>query len=71
MDGEQIIGVVVSKLEEHRNGVMRGYIAMLAVKEQYRGKGIGTLLPLPLPPSHLTTNTPSQPPNSSKWPSTP
>ncbi|RPB08562.1 acyl-CoA N-acyltransferase [Morchella conica CCBAS932] len=44
MDGEQIIGVVVSKLEEHRNGVMRGYIAMLAVKEQYRGKGIATKL---------------------------
>ncbi|KAL0637768.1 N-alpha-acetyltransferase 30 [Maublancomyces gigas] len=43
-DGDQIIGVVVSKLEEHRGGVMRGYIAMLAVKEQYRSQGIATKL---------------------------
>lgn len=45
MDRETMIGVVVSKLENHRGGAMRGYIAMLAVKEQYRSRGIGTMLP--------------------------
>ena len=38
------MGVVVSKLEPHRGGPMRGYIAMLAVKEEYRGKGVATKL---------------------------
>lgn len=38
------MGVVVSKLEPHRGGPMRGYIAMLAVKEGYRGKGVATKL---------------------------
>jgi len=33
--------VVVGKLEVHRGGPLRGYIAMLAVKESYRGNGIG------------------------------
>ncbi|MCJ1407207.1 N-alpha-acetyltransferase mak3 [Ptychographa xylographoides] len=43
LDGKSnLIGVVVSKLEPHRGGPMRGYIAMLAVKEEYRGKGIAT-----------------------------
>ncbi|MCJ1285061.1 N-alpha-acetyltransferase mak3 [Xylographa opegraphella] len=41
---DTLIGVVVSKLEPHRGGPMRGYIAMLAVKETYRGKGIATKL---------------------------
>ncbi|KAL5002276.1 acyl-CoA N-acyltransferase [Aspergillus recurvatus] len=41
---EQMVGVVVSKLEPHRHGPMRGYIAMLAVQEEYRGKGIATKL---------------------------
>ncbi|KAL4906139.1 hypothetical protein BDW74DRAFT_151372 [Aspergillus multicolor] len=41
---EQMVGVVVSKLEPHRHGPMRGYIAMLAVQEEYRGKGIATRL---------------------------
>lgn len=41
MDGDTLVGVVVSKLEVHRGGPLRGYIAMLAVKEQYRGGGIG------------------------------
>lgn len=45
MDEENnLIGVVVSKLEPHRNGPLRGYIAMLAVKEEYRGKGIASNL---------------------------
>ncbi|OJJ51447.1 hypothetical protein ASPZODRAFT_56272 [Penicilliopsis zonata CBS 506.65] len=41
---QQLIGVVVSKLEPHRGGPLRGYIAMLAVREEYRGKGIATRL---------------------------
>ncbi len=41
---ENLIGVVISKLEPHRGGPMRGYIAMLAVREGYRGKGIATEL---------------------------
>jgi peptide alpha-N-acetyltransferase len=39
-----LVGVVVSKLEPHRGGPSRGYIAMLAVREEYRGKGIATKL---------------------------
>lgn len=41
---EQMVGVVVSKLEPHRHGPLRGYIAMLAVSEEYRGQGIATKL---------------------------
>ncbi|EEH37485.1 GNAT family N-acetyltransferase [Paracoccidioides lutzii Pb01] len=41
---DNLIGVVVSKLEPHRGGPLRGYIAMLAVKEEHRGKGIATKL---------------------------
>ncbi|KAI9707082.1 MAG: N-alpha-acetyltransferase mak3 [Candelina mexicana] len=41
---DKLIGVVVSKLEPHRGGPLRGYIAMLAVKEEHRGKGIATKL---------------------------
>lgn len=44
MDGDQMVGVVVSKLEPHNNGPLRGYIAMLAVREEYRGRGIATNL---------------------------
>ncbi|OCL08654.1 acyl-CoA N-acyltransferase [Glonium stellatum] len=39
-----LIGVVVCKLEHHRSGTFRGYIAMLAVQEAHRGKGIATQL---------------------------
>jgi peptide alpha-N-acetyltransferase len=39
-----MVGVVVSKLEIHRNGPLRGYIAMLATKMEYRGAGIATEL---------------------------
>ncbi|KAH7363749.1 N-terminal acetyltransferase C complex catalytic subunit MAK3 [Pyrenochaeta sp. MPI-SDFR-AT-0127] len=39
-----LIGVVISKLEPHRSGTFRGYIAMLAVQETYRGRGIATNL---------------------------
>ncbi|KAK3173528.1 N-alpha-acetyltransferase 30 [Lepraria neglecta] len=41
---DSLIGVVISKLEPHRGGPMRGYIAMLAVREEYRGKGVATKL---------------------------
>lgn len=39
-----LIGVVVCKLEPHRSGPFRGYIAMLAVQESHRGQGIATKL---------------------------
>lgn len=39
-----MIGVVVCKLEPHRGGPLRGYIAMLAVEKHHRGKGIATKL---------------------------
>jgi peptide alpha-N-acetyltransferase len=41
---DELRGVVVCKLEEHRSGTFRGYIAMLAVVEEFRGKGIATKL---------------------------
>lgn len=41
MHEERFVGVVVSKLENHRGGPLRGYIAMLAVDQEYRGMGIG------------------------------
>lgn len=43
-DKDSMVGVVVSKLEPHRGGALRGYIAMLAVREEYRGRGIATRL---------------------------
>jgi peptide alpha-N-acetyltransferase len=36
--------VIISKLEPHRSGTYRGYIAMLAVQESHRGKGIASKL---------------------------
>lgn len=41
---DHLLGVVISKLESHRGGNFRGYIAMLAVREENRGKGIATKL---------------------------
>jgi peptide alpha-N-acetyltransferase len=43
-DSSNLIGVVISKLETHRSGTFRGYIAMLAVQEPYRGRGIASKL---------------------------
>ena len=43
-DENKLAGVVICKLEPHRGGPMRGYIAMLATVEQYRGRGIATKL---------------------------
>lgn len=43
-DSDSLIGVIVCKLEPHRGGPMRGYIAMLATRSEYRGRGIATKL---------------------------
>ena len=43
-DSDNLIGVIVCKLEPHRGGPMRGYIAMLATREEHRGKGIASRL---------------------------
>lgn len=39
-DGAACFGVVVCKVDDHR-GVLRGYIAMLVVKHEYRKHGVG------------------------------
>ncbi|KAK6341085.1 N-alpha-acetyltransferase mak3 [Orbilia brochopaga] len=45
LDCDKLIGVVICKLEKHReHGANRGYIAMLVVKEEYRGRGLATKL---------------------------
>lgn len=41
---DDLTGVIVCKLEPHRGGPMRGYIAMLATREEYRGRGIASKL---------------------------
>ncbi|RMD42035.1 hypothetical protein DV735_g3105, partial [Chaetothyriales sp. CBS 134920] len=43
-DDNKLVGVVICKLEQHRGGPLRGYIAMLATREEYRGQGIATTL---------------------------
>ena len=43
-ENDNLIGVIVCKLERHRGGPMRGYIAMLATREEYRGRGIASRL---------------------------
>ncbi|KAK5449508.1 N-alpha-acetyltransferase 30 [Exophiala xenobiotica] len=43
-DHNKLVGVVICKLEPHRGGPLRGYIAMLATKDSFRGKGIATTL---------------------------
>ncbi|KIX92264.1 uncharacterized protein Z520_12010 [Fonsecaea multimorphosa CBS 102226] len=43
-DDNKLAGVVICKLEPHRGGPLRGYIAMLATKDKFRGKGIATTL---------------------------
>lgn len=40
----ELWGVVICKLEPHRSGTNRGYIAMLAVEESQRGRGLGSKL---------------------------
>ena len=41
---DNLIAVIVSKLEPHRSGPLRGYIAMLAVRSTHRNRGIATSL---------------------------
>lgn len=43
-DDHELVAVVICKLEKHRGGPLRGYIAMLATKEQHRGKGLAKTL---------------------------
>ena len=35
------VGAIVCKLDQHKKVVRRGYIAMLAIKEGFRRRGIG------------------------------
>merc|ERR1711990_1015566 len=44
MIGERCVGVIVNKLERHRSGTMRGYIAMLAEDKNMRKRKIGSTL---------------------------
>merc|ERR1712072_111751 len=44
MVGDQCVGVVINKLEKHRGGPLRGYIAMLAVDKDMRKRKIGSTL---------------------------
>uniref|UniRef100_A0A183AQT6 N-terminal methionine N(alpha)-acetyltransferase NatC n=1 Tax=Echinostoma caproni TaxID=27848 RepID=A0A183AQT6_9TREM len=41
---EECVGTIVCKLEPYSQDTIRGYIAMLAVKEGYRRQGIGSRL---------------------------
>ncbi|KAK5057845.1 hypothetical protein LTR84_011846 [Exophiala bonariae] len=43
-DNNKLAAVVICKLESHRGGPLRGYIAMLATNEAFRGKGLATTL---------------------------
>lgn len=40
----QLIGVIISKVETHRNVRKRGYIGMLAINPKYRQRGIAKYL---------------------------
>jgi len=44
INNDALIGVVVCKLEPHRSGPVRGYVAMLATRQARRGRGIATRL---------------------------
>lgn len=41
---QEVIGVIISKLEPHRDVRLRGYIGMIAVEKSYRGRGIAKKL---------------------------
>ena len=41
---KELVAVVICKLEPHRGGPLRGYIAMLATRESHRGKGLAKSL---------------------------
>lgn len=40
----ELVGVVVCKIDEHRSGRTRGYIGMLAVDKRYRKRGLALKL---------------------------
>lgn len=44
MYGDKCVGAIVCKLDMHKKTVRRGYIAMLAVDENYRKEKIGNLI---------------------------
>lgn len=44
MEGDACIGVVVCKQEQSKHGINTGYIAMLAVRNDRRNKGLGSAL---------------------------
>jgi len=46
LDGEKMVGAIVCKLDVHKQINRRGYIAMLAVDENYRRQKIGSNLVL-------------------------
>ena len=39
-----LVGAIVCKLEPHRSGMRRGYVAMLATRPDYRRRGIASAL---------------------------
>ncbi|RUP49805.1 putative acyltransfersase [Jimgerdemannia flammicorona] len=43
-DKDKCVGVIICKLDYHREERLRGYIAMLAVAKEYRKRKIGTTL---------------------------
>ncbi|EAZ63896.2 N-acetyltransferase [Scheffersomyces stipitis CBS 6054] len=43
-DASSIIGVIISKIEPHRDVRIRGYIGMLVIDPEFRGKGIASNL---------------------------
>ena len=43
MDSDECVGAIVCKLDLHKKVIRRGYIAMLAIDERYRRRGIGKI----------------------------
>jgi peptide alpha-N-acetyltransferase len=43
-EADELVGVVVCKIDEHKSGRTRGYIGMLAVDPRYRNKGLASKL---------------------------
>ncbi|CAN3371725.1 hypothetical protein DIURU_002938 [Diutina rugosa] len=43
-DSGEIIGVIISKVQPHRQVRLRGYIGMLVINPKYRGRGIASNL---------------------------
>lgn len=40
----KVIGAIICKVEVHRGGPLRGYVAMLAIVKAYRGQGLASRL---------------------------